>query len=51
MIVEGYNHQGYHVFPTYRQLRNADGTDGDFYPSASVMRWRGNDGPLSVPYD
>jgi hypothetical protein len=48
--IEGYNHKGYHVFPASMRLRNEDGTEGDFYPTASVMRWRGDDPPLSVPY-
>ena len=50
MVIEGYNHKGYHVFPGAMQLRNDDGTDGDFYPTVSVMRWRGDETPLSVPY-
>jgi hypothetical protein len=49
MDAEGYNHKGYEVFPAAIQLRNDDGTGGDYYPTATVARWLAAE-RVSVPY-
>jgi hypothetical protein len=46
MVVKGFKHNGYYVYPAAQQLRKDDGSPGDWYGIASIVRYRGNEPPL-----
>lgn len=43
-----FKHNGYEVFPADQQLKNEDGSPGQWLPLASVVRWQ-NSEVLALP--